>query len=200
MKTMKDLLEEAAALHRHLCPRIVLGVRIGILAGRVLDLDLPQSDKRLMTFVETDGCASDGISVATGCWLGRRTMRLVDFGKVAATLVDTRTSDSVRIHPHPAVRERAYNYVPDARNRWHAQLEAYQIMPDDELLMAEFVELNMSLEAIISRPGVRVNCKACGEEIINEREIIHEGTVLCRGCNGEAYYARLEAPTMEMTG
>src|SRR3989304_4446193 len=44
--TMGDLLEPTAALHRHLCPRQVLGVRMGMLAGELLGVDLPQSDKR----------------------------------------------------------------------------------------------------------------------------------------------------------
>src|SRR3712207_7090667 len=48
------------------------------------------------SFVETDGCFADGVSVATGCWLGRRTLRLVDHGKVAATFMDTLTERAVR--------------------------------------------------------------------------------------------------------
>ena len=52
--------------------------------------ELPQTDKRLYTFVETDGCFADGVMVATGCSLGHRTLRLIDYGKVAATFVDTR--------------------------------------------------------------------------------------------------------------
>ena len=67
----------------------------------LLNLPLPQKDKRLLTFVETDGCFADGVSVATGCWLGRRTMRLVDYGKVAATFVDTHTYGIDTHHPSP---------------------------------------------------------------------------------------------------
>ena len=85
MTPLTELLKESAALHRHLCPRQVLGVRMGLLAAEVMGLDLPQTDKRLLTIIETDGCAADGISVATGCWVGRRTLRVEDYGKVAAT-------------------------------------------------------------------------------------------------------------------
>jgi formylmethanofuran dehydrogenase subunit E len=31
-------------------------------------------------------------------------------------------------------------------------------------------------------------CDGCGEEVINEREIIRDGLVLCRTCAGESYY------------
>ncbi len=92
MTALDDLLERTAALHDHLCPRQVLGVRMGMYAAALLELELPQRDKRLFTFVETDGCFADGVSVATGCWLGRRTMRLVDQGKIGATFVDTYTA------------------------------------------------------------------------------------------------------------
>ncbi len=64
---------------------------MGLLAGRWLGLDVPRDDKRLLTFVETDGCAADGVSSATGCRVGGRTLRVIDFGKVAATFVDTLT-------------------------------------------------------------------------------------------------------------
>ncbi len=83
MKTLDELLAASAALHRHLCPRQVLGVQMGRLAAELLQLELPQSDKRLLTIVETDGCFSTGVSVATNCWVGRRTLRVEDYGKVA---------------------------------------------------------------------------------------------------------------------
>jgi hypothetical protein len=50
-------------------------------------------------------------------------MRLMNFGKVAATFCDTKTGQSVRICPHPASRERAAACKPDKRSRWHGQLE-----------------------------------------------------------------------------
>ncbi|WP_448546059.1 FmdE family protein [Roseiflexus sp.] len=180
--SLDDILERAAAWHRHLCPRQVLGARMGILAGRLLSLELPQQNKRLYTFVETDGCFADGVSAATGCWLGRRTMRLIDHGKVAATFVDTHTRRAVRIRPHPQARTEARRYAPDAKTRWHAYLAAYQIMPDDVLLEAQWVELTLDLDRLISRPGARTVCHRCGEEIINEREVTRDGTILCRGC------------------
>ena len=188
MTTLQTLLDQTAELHHHLCPRQVLGVRMGMLAGEILELELPQKKKRLFTLIETDGCAADGVSVATGCWFGRRTLRLVDFGKVAATFVDTQTDRAIRIYPHPDARQRARVYAPQARSRWHAQLKAYQVMPADQLLNVQSVELTIPLNEIISRPGVRVDCARCGEEIINEREVFVNGEVLCRACAGETYY------------
>jgi formylmethanofuran dehydrogenase subunit E len=190
MAHLSTYLEQSAALHKHLCPRQVLGARIGMYAAELLNLELPQTSKRLIAFVETDGCFADGISVTTACWLGRRTLRLIDYGKVAATFVDTHTERALRIWPNPLARSRVVDYAPNERSRWHMYLAAYQVMPTDELLCAEAVTLSISLATLISRPGVRVTCEQCGEEIINEREIQLDGQTLCRGCAGEGYYYR----------
>jgi formylmethanofuran dehydrogenase subunit E len=188
VSTLEALLAASAAQHSHLCPRQVLGVRMGISAGQVLGLELPQVDKRLFTFMETDGCAADGVAAATGCLIGRRTMYLLDFGKVAATFVDTVSGQAFRIHPHPDCRARAARYAPDQPDRWHSQLFGYQIMPDGELFVIEPVQLTVSLEAIISQPRQRAVCHQCGEEITNGREIVRDGVPLCRACAGQRYY------------
>jgi formylmethanofuran dehydrogenase subunit E len=203
MKSLDELLQACAALHHHLCPRQVLGVRMGMLAGEILDLDLPQSDKRLLTIVETDGCGADGIAVATGCWVGRRTMRIEDYGKVAATFVDTETGQAVRIAPRIEARQIASEYAPEAHGRWETQLLGYQLMPAKALLSVQPVHLTVPIEQLISRAGQRVMCERCGEEIMNERQVVREGLVLCKSCMGPSYYsvvAEFNAPVVLVNG
>jgi formylmethanofuran dehydrogenase subunit E len=185
----QHLLEQSAARHDHLCPRQILGVRMGLLAAKILQLDLPQSDKRLYTIVETDGCGMYGIAVATGCSPGRRSMRILDYGKMAATFVDTKSGKAIRISPHPQTRHLWSQYAPDAPDRWHGYLRAYQVMPDELLLIALPVELNFSMEKTISLPDQRAICDACDEEIINERQVVVDGGVFCQTCAGESYYS-----------
>ncbi|MCA9998825.1 MAG: hypothetical protein KDE56_23840 [Anaerolineales bacterium] len=181
-------MEQSAALHRHLCPRQVLGVRMGMLAGKLLGLELPQTKKQLLSIVETDGCFADGVSVATNCWVGRRTLRVVDFGKTAVTFVDTHTETAVRLYPLPSIRELAPTFASEARNRWEGYLLGYQRMPDHLMFGIQSVVLTQSVKEIVSRAGVRVTCDVCGEEIINERDVGWETAVLCRSCAGESYY------------
>lgn len=187
-KSLDQLLEESSALHRHLCPRQVLGARTGMLAGQILGMVLPQEKKQLLTIVESDGCYADGVSVATNCWVGRRTLRVEDYGKTAATFVDTETSRAIRILPSPQSRVLAPDYAPEASNRWESMLLGYQRLPDEELLVVQEVALLTPVSEIISRPGIRVNCAVCNEEIINEREILVDGRILCRSCAGFSYY------------
>ena len=193
MRTLNELLQASAAMHRHLCPRQVLGVRMGVWAGELLGLDVPQADKRLLTIVETDGCAADGIAVATNCWVGRRSLRVEDYGKVAATFVDTRNEQAVRIVPRSEARDLAWLYATGARNKWEAQLLGYQRMPSLELLVFYPVRLRVPVREILSRAGHKAVCTSCGEEILNDREMASGGLTLCRACFGEAYYVP-EAP------
>lgn len=195
MLVLKEILEQSAAMHHHLCPRQVLGARLGLLAGVELGLNLPQSDKRLLTIVETDGCFADGMAVATGCTVGHRTLRVEDYGKVAATCIDTQTGRALRIVPRHAARQSAGSYATGARNKWDAQLLGYQRMPDDELFSVQVVQLITPVAQIVSRPGRKAICDVCGEEIMNERETLRGSMVLCRACAGNAYYTLDTWPT-----
>ncbi len=202
MTDIQALLQLSAARHSHLCPRQVLGVRIGLAGAAALGLDVPRKDKRLLVILETDGCFADGVEVATGATVGHRTLRVEDLGKIAATFIDVKSGRAVRVAPRLDVRQRALAYAPEERRHYFAQLKAYQIMPDPELLMLQDVELITPVEAIVSRPVIRTNCQICGEEIINEREIHRDGQVLCRTCAGEGYYRLLASvkepqPAME---
>jgi formylmethanofuran dehydrogenase subunit E len=188
MRSLDQLLKKSSRDHSHLCPRQILGVRMGLTGLKALGFETPSGKKQLLVIVETDGCFADGLSAATNCTVGHRTLRVEDYGKVAAVFVDVRTGYSVRVVPVLDVRQRAYDYSPGESRHYFAQMQAYQVMPDEEMFTITEVQLAVCTEAIISRPGVRVNCDACGEEIMNEREIQHEGLTLCRACAGNPYY------------
>lgn len=188
MHTLDSLLAESAKWHKHLCPRQVLGARMGLFAAELLGIELPRRDKRLLAISETDGCAVDGLIAATGCRVGNRTLRILDFGKVAAIFTDTCTEETIRIFPRREARVLAVDHQPDARNIWEAMLLGYQVLSASELFVVQHAQLDMPLSQIISRPGMKTICEICEEEIINGREVLNNGIVLCRACAGEGYY------------
>jgi formylmethanofuran dehydrogenase subunit E len=188
MPTLQELLQITAAGHSHLCPRQVLGVRMGMAGAAFLDLDAPRTDKRLLVIVETDGCFVSGIEAATGAAVSHRTLVVQDYGKIAATFVDTKSGQAVRLAPRLEVRQRALDYAPHEPRHYFAQLYGYQVMPDDELFSIQAVVLKTPVTEIVSRAGVRANCDLCGEEIINERQVVTSYGVFCRACAGDAYY------------
>jgi formylmethanofuran dehydrogenase subunit E len=188
MNHLDELLQKSTRHHSHLCPRQILGVRLGLLGMKALGFDAPPPKKRLLVIVESDGCFADGVIAATDCTVGHRTLRVEDYGKTAAVFVDTVTGRAVRVAPALDVRQKAYAYAPDEPRHYFAQMQAYQIMPDDEMFTVSEVQLATPIEAIVSRPGVRVTCDLCGEEIMNERQIHRDGLTLCRACAGDSYY------------
>jgi formylmethanofuran dehydrogenase subunit E len=185
---LQPLLEKSAQHHSHLCPRQILGVRIGLAGMQALGLEANCGSKRLLVILETDGCFADGVSAATNCTVGHRTLRVEDYGKVAATFVDTRTGKTVRVAPVLDVRQQACACCPDEPRHYFAQMQAYQILSDQNLFTITEVQLVTPVHQIVSRAGVRVNCASCGEEVMNEREIMIDGQTLCRACAGASYY------------
>lgn len=194
MYNLQTLLESSSARHKHLCPRQVLGARIGLAGVAALGLAVPRQDKQLLVLIETDGCFADGVEAATGCTMGHRTLRLVDYGKIGATFVNVKTETAVRVAPCLDVRERAWLYAPEETRHYFVQLVGYQRMPDEELLTIQPVQLTTSIGRIVSRPGVRVNCGVCGEEIINDRQLWQGMVPVCQACAGGGYYV-VEAET-----
>lgn len=180
--------ERSAVRHGRLCPRQVLGVRMGFAAMRALDVAPGSARGALYLFVETDGCFADGVEAATGCSLGHRDMRLVDYGRVAVVAVHVASRAAVRVSPAARVREMAAAYVPGESRRYHQQLEGYQTMPDAELLRIQPVQLQVDLARLLGRKGVRVECDRCGEEVLNGRERAIAGRPVCEGCADEAPY------------
>ena len=172
---IQPLLDKSVREHSHLCPRQILGVRLGLAGMKALGFDSPPDKKQLLVITETDGCFVDGLSAATNCTVGHRTLRVEDYGKVAAVFVDVKTGRAVRVAPALDIRERAYAFTSDEPDHYAAQLQAYQTMPDKEMFTCTEVQLVASIESILSRPGMRVNCSVCGEEIMNEREVHQNG-------------------------
>lgn len=185
---IQPLLEKSMQDHDHLCPRQILGVRIGLAGMQAVGFTEPPAKKQLLVISETDGCFVDGITAATGCTVGHRTLRVEDYGKVAITCVNVNTAYAVRVAPRLDVRERALAFLAYESRPYFAQLQAYQTMPDEAMLTLQEVVLNTAIKEIVSRPGIRVNCAICGEEIMNERAVRSNGLSLCASCAGLGYY------------
>lgn len=184
------LLAEAGRQHGHLCPGQVLGVRMAILGCERLGIVDPRSSKRLVVFVETDRCGADAVQTVTGCTLGKRTLKFIDYGKLAATFLDTTTGRAVRVSALERSREAALRFAPDASDRHEAQLRAYKALPDHELFSVEEVRVALGAADLPGPSSGHVVCEQCAEGVSGGREVVRAGRVLCRACAGAAYYAR----------
>lgn len=197
MRDFQDLLNEATARHGHFCAGQVLGVRMAIRGLAELGIDPELESKRLIVFVEIDRCAADAVATVSGCSLGKRTLKYADYGKMAATFVDTQTDRAVRVIALDSARERAQAYVNSDLPKGQAQLVAYQAMPDAELFNVQHVHVTISKFDLPGHPLTRVTCSRCGEGINDGREVTSNGETLCRACTGNSYYTRLDEPICE---
>ena len=189
MKSLQEYLLLAAQDHGHLCPGQVLGVRMAMLGLRKLGIDEPvQQRKRLLTFVEIDRCATDAVSLVTGCRLGKRSLKLLDYGKLAATFVDLEAHRAVRVAARDDARAKARGMFPELADPRQQQLEAYKVMDDADLFAVHWVKVKLKPEDMPGRPRSRVSCEQCGEGVNDGRERRVEGRVLCRSCAGESYF------------
>ena len=190
-EAFEALLARAAREHGHLCPGQVLGVRLALLGCRLVGVDPGEGRKPLVVFVEIDRCATDAIQTVTGCRLGKRTLKHVDYGKMAATFLNTATGAAYRVAARESSRVRAWAYAPAATDKRAAQLAAYRAMPDAELFAGAPVAVALRPEDAPGHPTRRVYCVRCGERVNDGREVLRDGAALCRACAGGAYYARL---------
>ncbi|RMG72845.1 MAG: formylmethanofuran dehydrogenase [Nitrospirae bacterium] len=187
------LLDESVRIHGHLCPGQVLGVRMAIYGLEKVGIQEPKGAdrKKLYLFVEIDRCATDALQSVTGCSLGKRSMRFVDYGKMAATFVNLETGKAVRVVAKEEARDRAKDYFPDIENKYQCQLEAYKIMPDEELFYHQEVKVDIPPQDMPGRPLKRVRCDSCGEYVQDLRDLSIDGKTLCRACAEGGYYRLL---------
>lgn len=186
----ESLLEESVKIHGHLCPGQVLGVKMSMLGLRLVGINDPKGKDRksIIVFVEMDRCATDAVQSVTGCSLGHRTMKFLDYGKMAVTFLNLRTERATRIIAREDAREKAKNYFPDIENKYKAQLEAYKIMSEEELFEVMEVKVKLRPEDMPGRPLGRIKCDSCGEYVQDLREVCRDGRVLCRPCADKGYY------------
>ncbi len=195
MNTLNDseferLLNESVKTHGHLCPGQVLGVRMSLFGLGHIGIEDPRGRdrKNLLVFVEMDRCATDAIRSVTGCSLGKRTMKFLDYGKMAATFMNLSTGKAVRVVAREDAREKAKSSFPEIADKYTAQLHAYKIMQDKDLFDHMAVDVVLKPEDMPGRPLQRVQCSMCGEYVQDRREIDSGGKILCRPCAHGGYY------------
>jgi formylmethanofuran dehydrogenase subunit E len=195
MESFQKLLDESTKIHGHLCAGQVIGVRMSMLGLEKIGIQDPKGidRKKLYILVEIDRCATDAIQSVTGCSLGKRSLRWLDYGVMAATFVNLETGKAVRITAREESRELSKNYFPTIAGKYERQLEAYHIMPEQDLFKIEQVQVELAPEDMPGRPLRRIRCEQCGDWVQDCREVLSEGKMLCRGCANGKYYQVIDS-------
>jgi formylmethanofuran dehydrogenase subunit E len=194
MEDFNTLLEGSARAHGHLCPGQVVGVRMAMLGCRLIGLDNPGQPpqiKKLIVYVEIDRCATDAIAYVTGAKLGRRSLKFVDNGIMAATFVNIESGSAFRIVSTEKSRDLAHGYEPGIGDVRQQQLEAYIHMPDDLLFTVTPVRVDVPVHDMPGPSRFKVRCASCGTMVRDKKEVLVNDRILCRPCAHGTYYRPL---------
>ena len=197
LPSIDTLLDECGRLHGHVCPGQLLGVRMALIGCRLIGIEDPRGAdrKKLLVWVEIDRCMTDAVSAVTGARLGRRSLKFVDLGKVAATFLNLESGEAVRIAALEEARELAdvrYGEIPLRRER---QLRAYREATESEIFKIERVSVNYSESDLPGRPRSRIICVGCLEGVNDGREVEASLGALCRSCASGSYYTHASDKT-----
>jgi formylmethanofuran dehydrogenase subunit E len=175
------LLAEAGRFHGDICAGIQIGTRMTMCGLKRLGLADPlgHDRKKLMVFVEIDRCATDAIMALTGCRPGKRTMKIRDYGKMAATFINLESSKAVRV-AIKLEKEAGSGATPD-----------FGKITEEELFSILDVEVPLRPEDMPGKPLRRCQCAYCGATVLDGREIEVDGEVLCKPCSEQNNYYRI---------
>jgi formylmethanofuran dehydrogenase subunit E len=191
MQDFASLLESSADTHGHLCPGQVVGVRMAMLGCRLIGLDEPTRHdqiKKLIVYIEMDRCTADAVAHVTGVKLGRRSLKFMDYGIMAATFVNLETEKAFRVVSTEEARELARYFAPEISGKHAQQLEAYKRMPDNVLFRVHQVKVAISEFDMPGPTRYKATCVQCGQVVRDHREVVKDGRSYCRPCAEKAYF------------
>ena len=180
MNTFREDLSEAAAYHGHICSGQIVGVRMARLGLRLLGISDPKTFRELIVYVECDRCLTDAISTVTGCKLGKRSLKWMDYGKSAATFLNLQTGKALRIY------RKTHRYPPEGAEL----IEFFESIPDSDMFSTELVHVHYDKTDLPGKPLDAIICSSCGEEVIDGRQQQKDGVYMCRACAFGSYYDR----------
>ena len=190
MEKFEELLEQSTKIHGHVCAGQVIGVRMSMIGLKEIGIDDPRGKQRkdFYVLVEIDRCATDAIQTVTGCSLGKRSLKWLDYGIMAATFVNLKTNKAVRITALEEARETSKKYCPEIHDKYAQQLEAYRRMPEEELFKIQQVTVKVPEKDMPGRPMKRVQCETCGDWVQDCRDVQQDDKIVCKPCAYGRYY------------
>jgi len=177
-ENLDSYLAKAQALHGDCCAGIVLGARLTLAALKALELNPEQRHKNLIVFVEIDRCMTDAVQAITGCTLGHRTLKYINYGKFGAIFYDMDSKRAVRVTERRGPREHAGEDIATA----------FRSVSDEELVQIEEVDIKIDTKELPGKPKQIEECEQCGELVFDDRTVLKNNKQVCLACADGAYY------------
>ena len=198
----EGLLQKASELRGHRCLGLPLGIKMAQMGLKLLNLTEEEKREYLVVFVENDKCPADAIQIATGCSAGSRKLKMLYYGKSAATFVDGRTGEGYRVFSKKDLTPRALHLAvkdniikadekvePMSKLERQVLMNAFMKMSPKELFDFQVVKVTWDSPLLRSKMDPAVYCSKCGEDIMSGMGVKQDdGTILCRSCQKGPYY------------
>ena len=191
LEPIDDLLEQHELTHGNLCPGTLLAVRMVVLGCALVGIEDPRgADRnRLIVWIEIDRWLADAVESVTGARLGKRTLKFLDYGKLAATFLNVDTGKAVRVVALESSRGLADRRHPEIADKYERQMRTYREAAEEELFEITDVDVQVREKDLPGHPRSRVICAKCGEGVSDGREIkLPDRITLCRPCVYGTYY------------
>jgi len=185
-----ECLETAKNFHGEACAGIKMGSRIAILGLEAIGITDPKGANRkdFMVYVESDRCASDAILAITGCHPGKRTLKVFNYGKMAATFVNLKTGKAVRV----SSKNREGDVVTTREMiEKNPRGDDYLMVSDEELFDVKEVVVDIPEGELPGKPARIITCGSCGERVMDMRDVNIDGKYYCIPCTSkeQRYYS-----------
>ncbi|HYA12197.1 MAG TPA: FmdE family protein [Thermodesulfovibrionales bacterium] len=186
-------LDEVVEFHGHICPGLVLGYRVSMLALK--ELGERAGDEELVAIVENNSCAVDAVQLMTGCTFGKGNLIFKDYGKQVYTFIKRPSGEGLRISitwespPETDEEKKVWErymrgdhsdeVLKAVHNRKSRKIDAILHARDEDLLKVSRGKMELPEEAEIY-PSIR--CALCGEKVMEPRARIKDGKIVCIPC------------------
>ena len=164
-----EIYKEAGRLHGHYCPGLAGGIRAGIEAARILEVE-PHKSKSLYCIYEKAACFVDGIQYTFGTTPGNGNLMYHPTGKAVFSFYDASSCDSVRLSMKRI----------DKKDMSKDELIDFILTgPAEEIFDIGETRLPFPIREARSESGF---CQCCGEETDSSCLVEKDGKLLCRDC------------------
>jgi formylmethanofuran dehydrogenase subunit E len=191
MELTDQLLAQHELTHGSLCPGALLALRMTTLGCALVGIEDPRGadTNKLVVWIEIDRWLADAVEALTGARLAKRTLKFLDYGKLAASFLNVQTGVAVRIVALESSRRLADLRHPEIDSKYERQMRTYREAAEEELFDVTDVQIHVREKDLPGHPRSRVICGKCGEGVNDGREIsLPDRITLCRPCVYGTYY------------
>jgi formylmethanofuran dehydrogenase subunit E len=182
----RDDLAKATAYHGHTCMGQVFGVLMAELGLQLVGTSNP---KEILVIAENDRCIADALQILTRTRLGRRSFKLRDYGKMAATFINTKTQKASRVWVSGKMPFKG-NFSTLSREEKDMALQAVLNSELSSILSYSEVTVELKDDELPGDLKVSVTCEQCKEKVMDNKHVTRDGKNLCRSCAEGAYYKK----------